>query len=78
MCECFVAVMTEQFVGYLVKHAIQYTNKDKRKTIKYKDLANVVNEVEQFQFLQDIIPMSKTKAELKAAVALKNENDDNL
>jgi histone H3/H4 len=51
------AVATEVFLQYLIKHAHQYTRRDNRKTVSYKDLALAVKEVEQLDlFLQDVIP----------------------
>ena len=56
------ALILEQFLAYLVKHSLQYTLRDKRKVLAYKDIASCVSEVEQFAFLADIIPMSISKA----------------
>eukprot|EP00158_Paraphelidium_tribonemae_P001537 Partr_v1_DN24524_c1_g1_i1_m19803 putative polymerase (DNA-directed), epsilon 4, accessory subunit len=60
------ALITEQFIRYLVKHSMQYTLRDRRKILAYRDIANVVAEVEQFQFLADIIPQSIPRAQLAA------------
>lgn len=39
------AVATEVFVEYLVNHAYQYTKRDGRKTVSYKDLGKKFSEV---------------------------------
>lgn len=51
-----VSACCEIFLGYLVKHAYQYTKRDKRKTVSYKDLLLTVKEVDQFVFLDDVVP----------------------
>lgn len=51
-----VSVAVEKFLSYFVKHAWQYTKRDSRKTVLYRDLVHVVKEVEQMMFLEDVIP----------------------
>ncbi|KAI8890245.1 histone-fold-containing protein [Backusella circina FSU 941] len=65
-----IAYATELFMEYLVTEAFTKAKKDKRKTVYYKDLANTVKEVEQFEFLEDVIPPTMT---LKAAIEKRKE-----
>ncbi|OAD72888.1 transcription factor CBF, partial [Phycomyces blakesleeanus NRRL 1555(-)] len=55
-----VAYATELFMEYLVTEGYQRAKRDKRKTVYYKDLASTVTEVEQFEFLEDVIPPTLT------------------
>ncbi|KAI9488102.1 histone-fold-containing protein [Zychaea mexicana] len=70
-----VAYATELFMEYLVKEGFTRARKEKRKTIFYKDLASAVSEVEQFEFLEDVIPHTMT---LKAALERRKDtlNED--
>jgi DNA polymerase epsilon subunit 4 len=36
------AVAAEVFIEYLVRHAYQYTKRDNRKTVSYKDLGMII------------------------------------
>ncbi|KAI8366625.1 histone-fold-containing protein [Radiomyces spectabilis] len=65
-----VSFATELFMEYLVTEGFSRAKRDKRKTIYYKDLATAVNEVEQFEFLEDVIPQTMT---LKAALERRKE-----
>lgn len=58
------AIITEQFLNYFVRHAHQYTQRDKRKIIAYKDMSSVVAEVEQFSFLNDVVPQTVHRNEV--------------
>ncbi|KAG0172845.1 hypothetical protein DFQ28_009808 [Apophysomyces sp. BC1034] len=60
-----VAYATELFMEYLITEGFDRAKRDKRKTVFYKDLASAVSEVEQFEFLEDVIPQTMT---LKAAI----------
>lgn len=60
-----VTAATEIFVEYLTQHAYQYTKRDKRKTMAYRDVVNAVLEVEQFDFLQDVIPQSMPAKQIR-------------
>ncbi|KAI9016698.1 histone-fold-containing protein [Hyaloraphidium curvatum] len=51
-----VAFSTEIFLGYLLERAYEYAQKDKRKTVMYKDIAAAVRDIEQLEFLRDVIP----------------------
>ncbi|KAI8140632.1 histone-fold-containing protein [Fennellomyces sp. T-0311] len=68
-----VAYATELFMEYLVKEGFTRARKEKRKTIYYKDLASAVSEVEQFEFLEDVIPHTMT---LKAALERRKDTLD--
>ncbi|GAA5815723.1 hypothetical protein MFLAVUS_009237 [Mucor flavus] len=65
-----IAYATELFMEYLVTEAFEKAKKDKRKTVYYKDLAGAVKEIEQFEFLEDVIPTTMT---LKAAIEKRKE-----
>ncbi|KAI3638801.1 hypothetical protein MIR68_003299 [Amoeboaphelidium protococcarum] len=51
------AACTEVWLDYFIQHIYQYTKRDGRKGISYKDVALAVREVDQFEFLDDIVPM---------------------
>lgn len=70
-----IAYATELFMEYLVTEAFAKAKKEKRKTVYYKDLAGTVKEVEQFEFLEDVIPPTMT---LKQAIEKRKEttNED--
>ncbi|KAG2226835.1 hypothetical protein INT45_005800 [Circinella minor] len=68
-----VAYATELFMEYLVKEGFTRARKEKRKTVYYKDLASSVSEVEQFEFLEDVIPHTMT---LKAALERRKDTLD--
>ncbi|KAI8967337.1 histone-fold-containing protein, partial [Mycotypha africana] len=65
-----ITYATELFIKYFVNEAFAKSKKDKRKTIYYKDLANTVSDVEQFEFLEDVIPQP---IPLKRALELQKE-----
>ncbi|KAJ2955108.1 hypothetical protein NQZ79_g8843 [Umbelopsis isabellina] len=65
-----VAYATELFMEYLANEGFAKAKKEKRKTVYYKDLASVVNEVDQFEFLEDVIPQTMP---LKAALERRRE-----
>ncbi|KAL0080039.1 histone-fold-containing protein [Phycomyces blakesleeanus] len=69
-----VAYATELFMEYLVTEGYQRAKRDKRKTVYYKDLASTVTEVEQFEFLEDVIPPTLT---LKTAIERRKEALEN-
>ncbi|KAI8096271.1 histone-fold-containing protein, partial [Halteromyces radiatus] len=58
-----VAAATELFMEYLVKEGFSRAQKNKRKTIFYKDLATAVSQTDQFEFLEDVIPQTMTLEE---------------
>ncbi|KAI9317649.1 histone-fold-containing protein [Dichotomocladium elegans] len=60
-----ITYATELFMEYLVQEGLSRARGEKRKTIYYKDLASAVGEVEQFEFLEDVIPQTMT---LKSAL----------
>jgi hypothetical protein len=55
---------------YLVTEAFAKAKREKRKTVYYRDLASTVKEVDQFEFLEDVIPATMT---LKAAIEKRKE-----
>ena len=55
-----VTKATELMIEHLAKEAHKNSNGSQRKTIQYQDLASAVDALEEFDFLQDIIP-SKPK-----------------
>jgi predicted nucleic acid-binding protein len=48
----------ELFLKQTAQLSLQHAHREKRKTIAYKDVANVVAEREQLEFLSDIIPQA--------------------
>ncbi|KAG2185435.1 hypothetical protein INT44_002226 [Umbelopsis vinacea] len=65
-----VAYATELFMEYLANEGFAKAKKEKRKTVYYKDLASVVGEVDQFEFLEDVIPQTMP---LKSALERRRE-----
>ncbi|ORZ03430.1 histone-fold-containing protein [Syncephalastrum racemosum] len=71
-----VTAATELFMEYLVSEGLNRARKDKRKTIFYKDLASAVSSIEQFEFLEDVIPHTMTlKSALERRKEALNEED---
>ncbi|KAJ4460530.1 putative DNA polymerase epsilon subunit 4 [Paratrimastix pyriformis] len=67
-----VAKATERFIEFLAREAVNSMNADKRKSILYKDLANVVLvHQDTLEFLQDVIPEKVTVKKVKEALAKK-------
>ncbi|KAI9282670.1 histone-fold-containing protein [Sporodiniella umbellata] len=60
-----IAVATELFLEHFIKESHMNVKKDKRKTVFYRDMADVVQDNASFEFLSDVIPTTMT---LKAAV----------
>ncbi|ORX45254.1 histone-fold-containing protein [Hesseltinella vesiculosa] len=58
-----VCLATELFMEYLANEGYTTAQKAKRKTIYYKDLADVVGKTEAFQFLEDVVPQTITLEE---------------
>ncbi|KAI8335756.1 histone-fold-containing protein [Chlamydoabsidia padenii] len=58
-----IASATELFMEYLVNEGFSRAQKNKRKTIFYKDLASAVNQTDAFEFLEDVIPQTITLEE---------------
>ncbi|KAJ3392199.1 hypothetical protein HDU84_004691 [Entophlyctis sp. JEL0112] len=52
---CFYALQ-EMFLEYFGQKCNEFTTKDSRKTVMYKDLVKAVREVSNLNFLEDIIP----------------------
>ncbi|RIA90824.1 hypothetical protein C1645_875853 [Glomus cerebriforme] len=55
-----IAIAAELFVDYFVKKGVDQVKSERRKTIRYEDMANLVKENENLEFLQDIVPQSQT------------------
>ncbi|KAI8364954.1 histone-fold-containing protein [Blakeslea trispora] len=70
-----IAYATELFMEYLVTEAFSKAKQEKRKTVYYRDLASTVKEIEQFEFLEDVIPTTMT---LKQAIEKRKQalNED--
>jgi histone H3/H4 len=52
-----MGLATEKFLELLATSAYDQTRKDGRKTVTYKDLATAVRNIDQFEFLDQVIPM---------------------
>jgi histone H3/H4 len=53
-----VTAATEMFLELLSQEAAQYTLSDHRKTVGYKDVAQAISDVHEFEFLMDIVPFT--------------------
>ncbi|KAI9597309.1 histone-fold-containing protein [Syncephalis fuscata] len=53
-----ISIATELFLQRMAKSSINYAHNEKRKTIAYKDVANVVADTDHLDFLTDIIPQT--------------------
>ncbi|KAJ3056530.1 hypothetical protein HK102_011186, partial [Quaeritorhiza haematococci] len=51
-----VALATEKFVEMVSRKAYQFTKQDNRKGVSYKDLSKAIRDVDQLEFLSDVIP----------------------
>ena len=51
-----VAVATEMFLEVLSKEAFDYTKRDGRKAVTYRDVSSAVNDVHELEFLTEIVP----------------------
>ncbi|KAF8434934.1 histone-fold-containing protein [Terfezia claveryi] len=51
-----VTVAAEMFIQYLAKQGYKGAQKDRRKNLQYKDLANAVAALDTLEFLSDTIP----------------------
>ncbi|KAK9761790.1 hypothetical protein K7432_013051 [Basidiobolus ranarum] len=74
-----ISKATELFVKKFSAAGYSYSQTDKRKTLAYKDLANVPVHDDIFDFLSDILPkslpVSKTSATLAEEKELPDENE---
>lgn len=52
-----MGLATERFLELLASAAYDHTKNDGRKTVTYKDLAQAVKGIDQFEFLDQVIPM---------------------
>jgi len=55
-----IAKATELFLEYFVTEAYKSTKRDGRKILQYRDLASCVQDMDNLEFLSDIIPEKKT------------------
>ncbi|KAI8053407.1 histone-fold-containing protein [Syncephalis plumigaleata] len=53
-----ISIATELFLQRMAKSSINYAHNEKRKTIAYKDVANVVADTDHLDFLSDIVPQT--------------------
>ena len=60
-----LSLCTQHFLTYMLQHAHEYTRRDGRKKVSYKDVRLCIEEVEQLGFLEDIVPKMVS---VKAAV----------
>eukprot|EP01132_Coremiostelium_polycephalum_P000963 gene963-1226_t len=51
-----IAKSTELFLDYIVKEAYKKTSSEKKKILSYKDLSSTVKDLDNLEFLSDIIP----------------------
>ncbi|EGF80712.1 hypothetical protein BATDEDRAFT_88393 [Batrachochytrium dendrobatidis JAM81] len=51
-----VAVATELFLELLTSEAFDYAKRDHRRSLNYSDVALAVNDVQEFEFLTEIVP----------------------
>ncbi|PVU99330.1 hypothetical protein BB559_000807 [Furculomyces boomerangus] len=51
-----VSKAVEMFVREITANSYKICNHDKRKTIKYKDMSETVQNIDKYYFLEDIIP----------------------
>jgi histone H3/H4 len=53
-----VSLATEYFLEYFAKKSYSQSQGEKRRTVTYKDIANVVKDIDQLEFLSDVVPES--------------------
>ncbi|TXT15816.1 hypothetical protein VHUM_00319 [Vanrija humicola] len=58
-----VAVATEYFIKHFMEEGYMKARLEKRRIVNYKDMANVVERSEEFEFLKDVIPLPITMSE---------------
>ncbi|ORZ13112.1 histone-fold-containing protein [Absidia repens] len=68
-----IASATELFMEYLVNEGYSRAQKNKRKTVFYKDLASAVSQTDPLEFLEDVIPTTMT---LEEAYRRRDQPDD--
>lgn len=56
-----ISVATELFIQRLAKSAHNIAAREKRKQIQYKDVAECVSRIDQFEFLADVVPQTVSK-----------------
>jgi len=60
---------TELFIDYLTKESYQFTKNSGRKTLQYDDIAETVNQSDEFSFLEDIIIKRTKGSQIKKLLA---------
>lgn len=58
------AIATELFVQYFTEQASLIARSEKRKKLQYKDFASAVSNIEQLQFLSDVVPKTVSLKQL--------------
>ncbi|CAI2167508.1 15360_t:CDS:2 [Funneliformis geosporum] len=78
-----IAIAAELFVDYFVKKGVDQAKSEKRKVIRYEDMAYLVKNNENLGFLQDIVPETqafedylKNRNRKKRKRKTKDENDN--
>ena len=70
-----IAKSTEFFLAHLVELSYIHAQKEKRKTLQYKDVANAVNANDNLFFLTDVIPPQKTGKQISALLKSKQNRN---
>ncbi|KAH9942903.1 histone-fold-containing protein [Amylocystis lapponica] len=70
-----ISLATEEFVARFIEAAHRAAQRDKRTTVQHRDVASVVRRMEEYAFLEDIIPWS-LPAEPRKPKALQNKDKD--
>jgi len=72
-----IAKATELFLEYLVVEAYNKTKEEKRKILQYKDLARLVRETDELEFLDDMIPEQQPAIVVKTdSVSTEHKEDE--
>ncbi|PFH53877.1 hypothetical protein AMATHDRAFT_136556 [Amanita thiersii Skay4041] len=57
-----ISLATEEFIRRLAQASQRVASRDNRATVQYKDLATVVRKVDEFLFLEELIPWTTADA----------------
>lgn len=68
-----IAKSTELFLTQLVERSFAYAQREKRRTLQYKDVANAVNISDNLFFLSDVIPAQKTGKQITELLKTKHK-----
>ncbi|RHZ44976.1 hypothetical protein Glove_701g20 [Diversispora epigaea] len=55
-----ITVAAEIFIEYFMKQGLEQAKSENRKNVNYQDLANVVKEMDNLQFLKEVVPQTST------------------